>query len=136
MPPARAANTSKRTTPRKPIAAVPDFDAEYKRPKKAKTQLRAFGRVWDLKEPNAMIVRQMQDLDVTEDAEGNVDSDQVDAALTATFVLMLGHVSKDQRDDFVKAANDDEDFDLAKAYALLAKMSEVVYAIPSSPSGS
>lgn len=122
MPPVRAANTSKRTTPRK-TAAVLDFDAVHAKSAKAAKvkKIKAFGKVWNLQEPNAMTLRNL---------------DESETSLEAQFDWMLTHVADSQRTAFIKAAESDKDFGLEKMMALVEAISGIVYEIPSSPSGS
>lgn len=119
MPAAKPA-TRRTTAPRTPTAGgakVHDFEAQRKKIVKARKnsgikKWSAYGRVWNVKRPNVAFVAEQ---------EGQQSIASLIGTLAAYFV-------KDERPDFVKALAADEDLDFDVLGAMIADVSELVYA--------
>lgn len=102
---------TRRTTPK---AAPNDFDAQRKKNKRkaARFEWIAYGTTWTVKRPNIAVAARLEDLDTI-----------------GSFVdYLLAHIVKDQRVDFLKELEADEDLDMDVVGDMAESLQKVVYA--------
>lgn len=109
--------TTARKTPAVAGAQVHDFEAQRRKIVKARKgggtkKWSAYGQVWNVKRPNVAFVAEQ---------EGQQSIGSLIGTLAAYFV-------KDERSDFVKALATDEELDFDVLGAMIADVSELVYA--------
>lgn len=124
--PAKKVTASRRTTaPRVKDPTFVDFDAARAKAKRgdkarvAKGTLKYQGRLWTLKRPNQILTQHL--------LEGIDGEDGVTVMKSYTDYL-LAHVVLDEREEFVKALEADEDLDLDVMGDLTNLCTEAVYA--------
>lgn len=105
------------------IAPIASFDDARKKASKGRKashyQMTAYGKTWDLKRPNQVLI-------------GELESSE---SVGAMVDYLLAHVVEAQRSDFMLALKDDEGLDITDLVTLHELMAEVVYAdLPTPPS--
>lgn len=94
-----------------------------KRTVKVRATLKEFGREWRLIRPNQIIANRL-----VAGAEGEMNI----AYLSDYFAA---HVHPDEREEFLKAAGEDDSLDIEDLMDLMQRMTEAVYGeLPSEPS--